>query len=103
MQTGIAASHATRAVWLLFQLPNLLRLYWRLLADRRVPLWPKAVLLGAVVYVVSPVDLLPDVLPVLGQLDDLTLIALVGRSFLWWCPPDVVAEHMRALRIRMPA
>jgi len=49
MQTRIAANRATRAVWLLFQLPNLLRLYWRLLADRRVPLWPKAVLVGALV------------------------------------------------------
>ena len=46
MQTRIAANRGTRAVWLLFQLPNLLRLYWRLLADRRVPLWPKAVLVG---------------------------------------------------------
>jgi len=43
------------------------------------------------------------VLPVLGQLDDLTLIVLVGRSFLWWCPAEVVAEHMRALRLRVPA
>jgi uncharacterized membrane protein YkvA (DUF1232 family) len=103
MQTRIAANRGTRAVWLLFQLPNLLRLYWRLLADRRVPLWPKAVLVGALVYVASPVDLLPDVLPVLGQLDDLTLIVLVGRSFLWWCPAEVVAEHMRALRLRVPA
>jgi len=103
MQTRIAANRGTRAVWLLFQLPNLLRLYWRLLADRRVPLWPKAVLVGALVYVASPVDLLPDVLPVLGQLDDLTLLVLVGRSFLWWCPAEVVAEHMRALRLRVPA
>ena len=102
MQTRIAANRGTRAVWLLFQLPNLLRLYWRLLADRRVPLWPKAVLVGALVYVASPVDLLPDMLPVLGQLDDLTLIVLVGRSFLWWCPAEVVAEHMRALRLRVP-
>jgi uncharacterized membrane protein YkvA (DUF1232 family) len=103
MQTRIAASGATRAVWLLFQLPSLLRLYWRLLTDRRVPLWPKAVLIASLVYVASPVDLLPDMLPVLGQLDDLTLIVLVGRSFLWWCPADVVAEHMRALRLRDPA
>ena len=28
--------------------------------------------------------------------------ALVGRSFLWWCPAEVVAEHMRALRLRVP-
>jgi uncharacterized membrane protein YkvA (DUF1232 family) len=103
METRMAANRATRAVWLLFQLPNLLRLYWRLLADRRVPLWPKAVLLGAFGYVALPVDLIPDLMPVIGQLDDLTLLVLVGRAFLWWCPAEVVAEHMRALRLRLPA
>jgi uncharacterized membrane protein YkvA (DUF1232 family) len=102
MQTRTAVNRATRAVGLLFQLPSLLRLYWRLLGDRRVPLWPKAVLVGSLAYVASPVDLLPDLMPVIGQLDDLTLLVLVGRAFLWWCPPDVVAEHMRALRLRLP-
>jgi uncharacterized membrane protein YkvA (DUF1232 family) len=103
MATRIAANRATRAVWLLFQLPRLLRLYWRLLTDRRVPLWPKAVLVGAVAYVVSPFDLIPDFTPIVGQLDDLTLLVLVGRAFLWWCPAGVVTEHMRALRLRLPA
>ena len=40
----------------------------RLLCDRRVPLWPKAVLVGTLVYVASPIDLLPDLLPLVGQL-----------------------------------
>ena len=71
MATRTAANRAMRAVSLLFQLPSLLRLYWRLLGDRRVPLWPKAV--------------------------------LVGRAFLWWCPAEVVTEHLRALRLRLPA
>jgi uncharacterized membrane protein YkvA (DUF1232 family) len=102
MQTRTAANRATRAVWLLFQLPSLLRLYWRLLCDRRVPLWPKAVLASTLIYVASPIDLLPDLLPVVGQLDDLTLVALVGRFFLAWCPAEVVAEHLRSLRVRIP-
>jgi len=103
MATRTAANRATRAVSLLFQLPSLLRLYWRLLGDSRVPLWPKAVLAGAVAYVVSPFDLVPDFTPIVGQLDDLTLLVLVGRAFLWWCPAGVVTEHMRALRLRLPA
>jgi uncharacterized membrane protein YkvA (DUF1232 family) len=102
MATRMAANRATRAVSLLFQLPSLLRLYWRLLGDRRVPLWPKAVLAGTLAYVAMPFDLLPDVMPVVGQLDDLTLLVLVGRAFLWWCPPEVVTEHLRALRLRLP-
>lgn len=102
MQTRIGVNRAARAVWLLFQLPTLLRLYWRLLGDRRVPLWPKAVLVGALAYVASPVDLISDLVPLIGQLDDLALLALVGRMFLAWCPADVVAEHARALRLRFP-
>lgn len=103
MATRTAANRAMRAVSLLFQLPSLLRLYWRLLGDRRVPLWPKAVLIGTVAYIAWPVDLIPDLIPVVGQLDDLTLLVFVGRAFLWWCPADVLAEHMRALRLRLPA
>ena len=103
MATRTAANRAMRAVSLLFQLPSLLRLYWRLLGDRRVPLWPKAVLVGTLAYVAVPFDLLPDFMPVVGQLDDLTLLILVGRAFLWWCPAEVVSEHLRALRLRLPA
>ena len=103
MQTRTAANRATRAAWLLFQLPSLLRLYWRLLCDRRVPLWPKAVLVGTLVYVASPIDVLPDLLPLVGQLDDLTLVALVARFFLGWCPAEVVTEHVRSLHVRIPA
>jgi uncharacterized membrane protein YkvA (DUF1232 family) len=103
MATRTAANRAMRAVSLLFQLPSLLRLYWRLLGDRRVPLWPKAVLVGTLAYVAVPFDLLPDFMPVVGQLDDLTLVILVGRAFLWWCPAEVVTEHLRALRLRLPA
>jgi len=103
MATRTAANRAMRAVSLLFQLPSLLRLYWRLLGDRRVPHWPKAVLVGTLAYVAVPFDLLPDFMPVVGQLDDLTLVILVGRAFLWWCPAEVVTEHLRALRLRLPA
>ena len=91
-----------RAVGLLFQLTSLFRLYWRLLGDRRVRLWPKAVMVGVVAYVALPFDLLPDLMPVVGQLDDLTLLILVGQAFLSWCPAEVVAEHMRALGLRLP-
>ena len=103
MPTRMAANRATRAVWFLFHLPTVLRLYWRLLRDRRVPLWPKAALVGTLAYVVSPVDLIPDLVPIVGRIDDLTLLVLVGRAFVSWCPPDVVAEHLRALRLRLPA
>jgi uncharacterized membrane protein YkvA (DUF1232 family) len=86
-----------RTVQFLIHLPRLIRLYWRLLWDGRVPVWLKLMLLGAVAYVVFPFDLIPDVIPVLGELDDLVVLIVAARWFLEWCPPAVVAEHVRAL------
>jgi uncharacterized membrane protein YkvA (DUF1232 family) len=46
------------------------------------------------VYAVSPLDFLPDVMPLLGQVDDLTIFAMVCRMFIQLCPRDVVEEHI---------
>ena len=78
-------------------LPNIVRLYWRLFRDVRVGLWPKAILVGGLVYVASPIDLVPDWILVLGQLDDLAVFLLAARAFLRACPPEVVQEHVDRL------
>jgi uncharacterized membrane protein YkvA (DUF1232 family) len=75
------------------RLPAYLGLFWRLLGDRRVHLLVKALLLGGIIYALSPLDFIPDFVPFLGQLDDLAIIVLAGRFFLQLCPPEVVAEH----------
>jgi uncharacterized membrane protein YkvA (DUF1232 family) len=75
------------------QMPRLTRLIARLMRDARVGPWSKAMLIAGVIYVVSPLDFLSDLVPVLGQLDDLALLALVVRAFLNSCPAAVVAEH----------
>jgi uncharacterized membrane protein YkvA (DUF1232 family) len=82
---------------LLFHLPSMLRLYWRLLCDSRVSIAPKALLVGALGYVILPFDFLPDALPLLGQVDDLVILLTAGRWFIQWCPPAVVQEHVRAI------
>jgi uncharacterized membrane protein YkvA (DUF1232 family) len=83
---------------LLPQLPKVGRLCWRLWRDPRVPKSLKGMLVAAFVYVLSPVDLVPDFLvPVLGQLDDATLLMLAAYLFIRWSPPGVVAEHTAAL------
>jgi uncharacterized membrane protein YkvA (DUF1232 family) len=74
-------------------LPNMVTLLGRLLKDSRVPKAEKALFLGAIVYVISPIDLIPDMLPFIGQVDDvyvvaLTLLRLVNRS-----DERVVREH----------
>jgi uncharacterized membrane protein YkvA (DUF1232 family) len=83
---------------LLWHLPNFVKLYWRLFKDRRVPLRAKALLIAAALYVLDPVDLLPDFLfPLIGTLDDLAVVVLTARWFISLCPPDVVQERVREL------
>lgn len=78
---------------------NRLRLAWRLFRDPRVPLWPKIVIPAAVLaYLFVPLDLLPDLTPFVGQLDDLTLLALGIQAFISLCPRDIAAEHLARIR-----
>jgi uncharacterized membrane protein YkvA (DUF1232 family) len=80
------------------QLPKVGQLYWRLWRDRRVPKILKGMAVAALLYVLSPVDLIPGFLvPVIGQLDDATLLMIAGYLFVRWSPPEVVAEHMAAI------
>jgi len=84
----------------LFHLPSLIRLYWRLLRDPRVSPWPKALLGGALAYVVLPFDLIPDVIPFVGEIDDLVVVVVAARWFIQLCPPEVVREHAQAIDAR---
>jgi uncharacterized membrane protein YkvA (DUF1232 family) len=90
-----AGLHALRVLW---HLPNFLRLYWRLYRDPRVPFAAKAGLTAAVVYLVSPIDLIPDFwLPILGFADDAAVLWVASRWFIAACPPGVVTEHVRRI------
>lgn len=73
--------------------PRLIKLVWRLARDPRVPARSKAtlVLLGG--YLVSPVDLIPDALPGIGQLDDLVLVAFALDQILNRVPEHIVKQH----------
>jgi uncharacterized membrane protein YkvA (DUF1232 family) len=94
---------ARAALDLLLHLPALLRLYWRLLRDPRVALWPKALFVAAIAYVLLPFDLIPDVLPFIGEVDDVVIVIAAARWFVQWCPPEVVQAHVRALDGRQAA
>jgi uncharacterized membrane protein YkvA (DUF1232 family) len=70
-----------------------LKLIARLMADSRVPALIKLIPIGALAYVVSPVDLVPGVtLPVIGALDDVAVLWLGAKVFIELSPPNVVAE-----------
>ncbi len=74
-----------------------IKLFWRLLTDRRVPIWVKAIPIVSVVYLAVPADVVPDILVGLGQLDDLAVLALGYRLFIGFAPPAVVREHLNDL------
>lgn len=76
-------------------IPNLLVLFRGLLRDPRVPRGSKIWLLVAVVWIASPIDLVPEFIPVLGPADDLIVAALVLRHVLKRTDRDLLAEHWR--------
>ncbi len=63
--------------------------------DPRVPWYAKAVVIVIVAYALSPIDLIPDFVPVLGYLDDLVLVPLGIALAVRLIPPEVLAEHRR--------
>lgn len=74
-------------------LPNMAKLLWRLLRDPRVPRRTKLVVGAAVAYVVSPIDLIPEFVPVIGLADDLLLMAFAIRHMVEVAGEEVVLEH----------
>ena len=78
-----------------------LKLTWRLLRDSRVPIWQKLIPPATLLYVISPIDFVPDAVLGLGQLDDLSIILLGIWGFIQLCPQDVVQEHLERLIAEM--
>lgn len=74
-------------------LPNLVAMLARMIKDPRVPTAEKALFIGAIVYVISPLDLIPDVLPFIGQVDDLYVVALTLLRMIAKTDVEVVREH----------
>lgn len=75
--------------------PNVLRLFRDLLGDPRVPRSAKVTLVVGVAWLASPIDLIPEFLPVIGPLDDAIVAGLVLRSLVRRTGVDVVREHWR--------
>jgi uncharacterized membrane protein YkvA (DUF1232 family) len=76
-------------------LPNLIRLFRDLAKDPRVPRGAKIVLAVAGIWLISPIDLLPEFIPVLGPLDDAVVAALALRYLIRRAGLDVVREYWR--------
>ena len=79
--------------WLLDLIKNL-RLAWGLFRDPDLPFGLKLIPVGVLLYVLFPVDFLPDIVPGLGQVDDLTVALLGLKFFLDACPSAIVERHL---------
>jgi uncharacterized membrane protein YkvA (DUF1232 family) len=80
---------------LVLVIPNLLLLCARLMVDPRVPAKERLLVAGAIVYAFMPLDFIPDMLPFVGQVDDLYLIGLTLLRLMSVSDPRVVREHWR--------
>ena len=78
---------------LLRALPNLVRLIARLAVDPTLPRAAKVALAAALVYLASPVDLVPDFIPLVGYLDDVLLVALLVDGLLNYVDRGLVLRY----------
>jgi uncharacterized membrane protein YkvA (DUF1232 family) len=103
---GIAlAAYAAFVVWLLVAgrrrdaralagfIPDCIVLFRRLLSDERVPRRAKLLVLALIAYLATPIDLVPDLIPVAGQLDDAIMVVFVLRTIVRSGGPELVREQ----------
>jgi uncharacterized membrane protein YkvA (DUF1232 family) len=76
-------------------IPDCVLLFRLLLRDPRVPRGRKVLMAALLAYLAMPIDLVPDFIPVAGQLDDAIVVALVLRSVLRSGGPELLREHWR--------
>jgi len=74
-------------------LPRFLRLLWGLITDPRVELLDKVLVAGAIAYIATPIDLIPDFIPFLGEVDDIYLLVLALRRLLANAGQAVLLSH----------
>src|SRR5436305_10133722 len=78
---------------LLMFLPNMVILCGKLMVDKRVPRTERALFAGALIYAIIPFDFIPDMIPFVGQIDDLFLISMTILGLIVRTGDLVVREH----------
>ncbi len=87
-----------RRISLLWGFIQQVRLSWRIMRDPRVPIWIKSIPVLPIVYLISPLDFIPDVFLLIGQIDDLAIIYGSMKLMEWLVSNQVVTEHRHTLR-----
>jgi uncharacterized membrane protein YkvA (DUF1232 family) len=97
ISAGAAAGPRTGAkrtiVSTMREIPNFLRLLYGLLTDPRVSSLDKLLVAGAIAYVVMPMDVIPDFIPFIGEIDDVFVIVLALQRLISNAGRTVVADH----------
>ena len=75
------------------ELPRFLRLLWGLLRDHRVQVVDKLLVAGAIAYILTPLDLLPDFIPFLGEVDDVYLLVISLTRLIQNAGRSVLLDH----------
>ena len=96
MESDITVTAKDEGFWR--EMWHQVRLVWHLVRDPNVPIYLKLLPLAAVIYVLIPTDFIPDVFPVVGQLDDLTALIVGGKVFIELAPQKVVAQYIQSMR-----
>lgn len=89
-----------RLLPILYIVVPFLKLVWRLLRDRRVPLFTKIIPVIAFLYLAWPTDIIKDFIPILGHLDDLVVVSLLLLLFIAASPGQVVADQTIGKKLR---
>lgn len=93
---GPSGSPALDRFWAVVRrLPRYIFLGTNLVRDDRVPRRVKATIAVGGIYAISPIDLIPGIIPVAGQIDDLVVLLLALRRAVRTCAPEVAEEHLR--------
>ena len=91
---GAPRTGARRTVmYYIRQLPQYVRLLTGLATDKRVSLVDKLLVLGAIAYIVMPIDLIPDFIPFFGEIDDLYILVLALQRLIANAGRDVLLDH----------
>ncbi|MCH8061337.1 MAG: DUF1232 domain-containing protein [Chloroflexi bacterium] len=82
------------SILLLIWRSGVFRLVYRLMRDKRVPLRAKLIVPAAIIYLIVPFDIVPDIIPISGLLDDILALIIAVGLFVTIVPREVLSEHL---------